>query len=40
MATNFGPKIAINAHKCISMRDNENAIAGTYIIHIVFCHVC
>jgi len=27
MATNFGTKIAINAYKCISMRDNENAIA-------------
>ena len=25
MATNFGTKIAINAHKCISTRDNENA---------------
>jgi len=26
MATNFGTKIAINAHKCISTRDNENVI--------------
>jgi len=27
MATNFGTKIATNAHKCISTRDNENAIS-------------
>jgi len=26
IATNFGTKIAINAYKCISTRDNENAI--------------
>jgi len=26
MATNFGNKIAINAHKYISARDNENTI--------------
>jgi len=26
MATNFGTKIAINAYKCISTRDNENMI--------------
>ena len=26
MATNFGTKIAINAYKCISMRDSENVI--------------
>jgi len=26
MATNFGTKIAINAYKCISTRDNENVI--------------
>ena len=26
MATNFGNKIAINAYKCISMRDSENVI--------------
>ena len=26
MATNFGTKIAINAYKCISMRDRENVI--------------
>ena len=26
MATNFGTKIAINAHKCISRRNNENVI--------------
>jgi len=26
MATNFGTKIAINAYKCISMRDNQNVI--------------
>ena len=27
MATDFGPKIAINAYKCISVRDNENVIS-------------
>jgi len=27
MGTNFGTKIATNAHKCISTRDNENAIS-------------
>jgi len=27
MATNFGTRIAINAYKCISMRDNWNVIA-------------
>jgi len=26
MATNFGTKIAVNAYKCISIRDNENVI--------------
>ena len=26
MPTNFGAKIAINAHKCISARDNKSAI--------------
>jgi len=26
MATNLGTKIAINAYKCISMRDSENVI--------------
>ena len=26
MATNFGTRIAINAYKCISTRDNENAV--------------
>ena len=26
MATDFGTKIAINAYKCISMRDSENVI--------------
>ena len=26
MATNFGTKIAINAYKCISMRDSEDVI--------------
>jgi len=26
MSTNFGTEIAINAYKCISTRDNENAI--------------
>jgi len=26
MATNFGTKIAINAYKCICLKDNENAI--------------
>jgi len=25
-ATDFGTKIAINAYKCISTRDNENAV--------------
>jgi len=29
MATNFGTKMAINAYKCISRRDNENAITYT-----------
>jgi len=34
MATNFGAKIAINAHKCISTRDNENAIIynGVFVV--------
>ena len=27
--TSFGTKIAINAHKCISTRDNENMITYT-----------
>jgi len=26
MATNFGTKITINAYKCISTRDNDNAL--------------
>jgi len=26
MATNFGTKIALNAYKCVSTRDNENVI--------------
>ena len=26
MATDFGTKVAINAYKCISMRDNEKAM--------------
>jgi len=26
MATNFGTKIAINAYKCISLRDSENVM--------------
>ena len=26
MATNFGTKIALNAYKCISMRDSKNVI--------------
>ena len=29
MATYFGTKIAINAYKCISMRDSENVITIT-----------
>ena len=35
MATNFGSKVAINAYKCISTRDNENAITynrGVFVI--------
>ena len=28
MATNFGSKIAINAYKCISVRDIENVITS------------
>ena len=35
MATNFGTKIAINAYKCISMRDSENAITyngGVFVV--------
>ena len=34
MATNFGTKIAINAHKCISTRDNESAITynGVFVV--------
>ena len=35
MATNFGTKIAINAHKCISMRDSENVITynrGVFVV--------
>ena len=34
MATNFGTKIAINAYKCISARDNENAITynGVFVV--------
>jgi len=35
MATNFGTKIAINAHKCISTRDNKNVITynGVFVIN-------
>ena len=29
MTTNFGTKIAINAYKCVSTRDNENVITYT-----------
>jgi len=34
MATNFGTKIPINAHKCISTRDSENAITynGVFVV--------
>ena len=35
MATNFGRKIAINAYKCISMRDSENVITyntGVFVV--------
>jgi len=34
MATNFGTKIAINAYKCISMRDSENVITynGIFVV--------
>ena len=34
MATNFGTKIAVNAHKCISMRDSENVITynGVFVV--------
>jgi len=34
MATNFGAKIAINACKCISTGDNENAITynGVFVV--------
>jgi len=34
MATNFGTKIAINAYKCISTRDNENVITynGVFVV--------
>jgi len=31
MATNFGTKIAINANKCICMKDNENANVNSLI---------
>jgi len=36
MATNFGTKIAINAYKCVTTRDNENVITyhrGVFIVH-------
>jgi len=32
MATNFEAEIAINAYKCISMRDNENAMTRRKIL--------
>jgi len=32
MATNFGTKIAINAYKCISTRDNENVITYNSLV--------
>jgi len=34
MATNFGTKIAINAYKCICLRDNGNAITynGFFVV--------
>ena len=35
MATNFGTKIAINAYKRISTRDNDNAITynkGVFVV--------
>jgi len=31
MATNFGTKTAMNAHKCIYTRDNENAITYNWV---------
>jgi len=34
-ATNFGTQIAINAYKCISMRDSENVITynrGVFVV--------
>ena len=35
MATNFGTKIAINAYKCISTRDNGNVITynGVFVVN-------
>jgi len=36
MATNFGTQIAINAHNCIYMRDNENVITynkGFFVVN-------
>jgi len=36
MATNFGTKIAINAHKCIYTRDNESVITynrGVFVVN-------
>ena len=34
MATDFGTKVAINAYKCISTRDSENAITynGVFVV--------
>ena len=34
MATNFGTKKAINAHKCISMTDSKNVITynGVFMV--------
>ena len=34
MATNFGTKIAINAYKCISVRDSDNGIIynGVFVV--------
>ena len=34
MAANFGTKIAINAYKCIFMRNNENVITitGAFVV--------
>jgi len=43
MATNFGTKITINAYKCISMRDNDNAITynkGVFVVDQSIEDIC